>query len=286
MDPIAALRSLDGVGFTTELNALGVGRRALRAALESGHVLRARAGVYHLRGLDADLLAAISIGGKLAGSSVLARAGLWLMDESRAEVEVWISPELKLRDPTGRLVLHRDVAWSGDGRLEVSILHALRHLTVSCRDPDTQEQLLVAVESALNKQLIVLDDLATLARRAPLPAQDVLAFATDSAQSGLESLVRWRLHLIGIPTEPQVRIDDVGVADLRVGRSLLLELNGKHTHDFETDRARDTETAIRSHVTLRFSKTGILKRWGRCELAVRNYVSLGLHELPQPTGVT
>jgi very-short-patch-repair endonuclease len=286
MDPIAALRSLDGVARAAELDELSVPRRALQASLQSGHVIRARSGMYYLRGLDPELIAALSLGGKLGGSTVLARTGVWLMDESRAATHVWVAPTAKLREPTGRLIVHRDAAWSGDGRLEVSLLHALRHLVIACRDPDAQEQLVVAVESALNKQLIALDDLDALAHRASVQAKEVLAFATDSSQSGLESLVRWRLHRIGIPAEAQVRIEGVGVADLRVGRTLLLELNGKATHDFDADRERDTETAIRGYATLRFSQKGILRRWHRCELAVRNYISLGLHELPQLSGVT
>ncbi|NQX26072.1 hypothetical protein HQQ81_01740 [Microbacteriaceae bacterium VKM Ac-2854] len=286
MELLAAMRSLDGVAFAADLDRLEVSWRSLDKELASGRVVKARGGVYYLDGLDDDLVAAIALGGKLAGASVLARSGVWLMDESTKRVHVWVSRRAHLREAPGRVTLFRDEAWSGDGRLEVSVLHALRHLAVACRDDSAQEQLVVAVESALNKQLIVLDDLGILARRAPRSAQDVLAFATDSAQSGLESLVRWRLHRIGIPSEAQVRIEGVGVADLRVGRTLLLELNGKATHDFDDDRERDTETAIRGYATLRFSKKGILRRWPRCELAVRNYMHLGLHELPPPSGVT
>ncbi|NQX12654.1 hypothetical protein HQQ80_13535 [Microbacteriaceae bacterium VKM Ac-2855] len=90
--------------------------------------------------------------------------------------------------------------------------------------------------------------------------------------------MRRRLHRVGIAAEPQARIDDIAVADLRVGRTLLLELDGRSTHDFDTDRARE-ETAIRGFATLRFSSTGILQNWARCELAVRRCIELGLHEL-------
>ncbi|NQX26471.1 type IV toxin-antitoxin system AbiEi family antitoxin domain-containing protein [Microbacteriaceae bacterium VKM Ac-2854] len=281
MQPVPALRSLDGVARFAELTALSVSRRALRAAVAAGDVIRAREGVYRLPDLDPELAAAVAVGGKIAGATALRRLGLWLLDEGRRPISVWIPASSNVRVPLGRMRVYRDRAWPDDGRREVTVLHALRQLASECSGADVeraQERLIVAVESALNRRLIVVDDLDRLHRDAPAAAHAVLDAAVASSQSGLESLVRWRLQLMGIRTQAQhsIRAD---LVDLLVGTSLILELDGRAFHDFEDDHERDNDHAIEGFVTLRWTHKMVLTGWPRCRAALESRMSRGLHLL-------
>lgn len=281
MEATAALIQRGGIGFTADLIAAGVDKRSLRAAIDSGHVVRLRRGIYALATLDGPVIAAARLDAKLAGASALKRAEVWLMPEDENAFEIWIDRKAKLPAALGRVVVHRDAGWSGDEEFTVSVLHALLHLARRCfgaaPKPGAEERFLVAVESALNKRVIVLDDLTLLAARLPRRAQELLAFVIDASQSGLETLARWRLSRIGVVATPQVAIRDVGVVDLLIGTSLILELDGVRYHDVAADRRRDLVSGGLGFTTLRPDHGIVLNEWHLVEGAVRAHMELGHH---------
>ncbi|WP_442965601.1 MULTISPECIES: endonuclease domain-containing protein [unclassified Rathayibacter] len=87
------------------------------------------------------------------------------------------------------------------------------------------------------------------------------------------------MHLSGIDARAQVWIAGVGRVDLLIGSSLIIELDGRSTHDFENDRRRDLFAAKNGCVTLRFSATQVLTAWPEVEAAIRTAIERGLHRL-------
>lgn len=218
------------------------------------------------------MLIAFRLGGRLAATDAARSYGLWVL---RADaLQVWVPPNTPRLSSRPGVRLHWDRAWPDDEPLRVSPTHALLQLG---RVGD--EDLLVALESMLEKRMLAPEDLAELRAACPLRLHALLAFACDNSGSGLETLARWRLHLIGIEACAQVHVPGVGRVDLLIGRSLIVELDGRSTHEFEQDRRRDLHAAIDGYVTLRFSATQILTAWPEVERAILAAIERGLHLL-------
>lgn len=216
---------------------------------------------------------AFRLGGRLAATDAAASHGLWVLRSSRRHV--WVPHNAsRMKAPRG-VRLHWDPEWPDDEMLRVSIGHAIVQLGTALGP----EHLLVALESAREKRLVHRDDLARLRDTCPVRLHAALAFARDDAGSGLETLARWRLHLIGVEARAQVWIAGVGRVDLLIGRTLIIELDGRSTHEFENDRRRDLHAAVDGYVTLRFSATQVLTAWSEVERAILAAIERGLHRL-------
>lgn len=273
MDVEAEVALRGGVASRAALTAAGVPDRLLAAAVTSGVLVRGRRGRYASARLPAVVLTAFGLGGRLAATDAARAHGLWVLRSP--STHVWVPRNAaRLVAPPG-VRLHWDPAWPDDEPLRVSIGHALLQLGRVLG----AEHLLVALESALEKRLVDADDVALLRARCPQRLQRALAFARDDAGSGVETLARWRLHLIGIECRTQVWIPGVGRVDLLLGRTLIVEVDGRSTHDFENDRRRDLFAAVDGYVTLRFSATQVLTRWPEVERAILTAIERGLHRL-------
>lgn len=267
------MTQLEGVARTQELLDLEVSARAIAAALRSDEIVRVRKGMYCIPSLDGDARAAARLGGLLAGVTALKRMNVFLAPGLPEGLRVWVGPNAKRRPAPQNVTLYWDRGWSGDGRVAVSTLHALWQVARS----ESPDAFLIAVESALNQQLIRLIDLDTLAERLPREQVDLVNRARDSSQSGLESLAAYRLERGGYAVQRQVKIEGVGTVDLLIGSSLIVELDGESTHEFKADRERDMQAARRRYSTLRFHHDQVFGDWNCIEDAIREYVVLGYH---------
>ena len=112
--------------------------------------------------------------------------------------------------------------------------------------------------------------------------REVLKLADASAQSGLESKARLRLHALGIPYRTQVYFDRVGKVDLVVGDRLVLELDGKEWHfteaAFAEDRRRDLLLNERGCHVIRLTYAQVMFEWPRIEALLRALVSRHEHK--------
>ncbi|MBF4460956.1 MULTISPECIES: endonuclease domain-containing protein [unclassified Rathayibacter] len=272
MDLRIELDRRGGIASRAALIRAGVTARQLTAAVAAGDVVRGLRGRYASAALPPALLAAFRLGGRLAATDAARSHGLWVLQSPL--LHIWVSPNAsRLRPPRG-IRLHWDAPHSGDEPLRVSPVHALVQLG---RVGD--EDLLVALESALEKRVLGPEDLAELRAGSPVRLYSLLDFARDDAQSGVETLARWRLHLAGIETRAQVHVPGVGRVDLLVGRSLIIEIDGRSTHEFEHDRRRDLVASANGYVTLRFSARQVLIAWPEVERAIRSAMERGLHIL-------
>ena len=95
--------------------------------------------------------------------------------------------------------------------------------------------------------------------------------ATGAADSGIESIARYRFSLLGLKVVVLVSLSRIGTVDLLIDEWLIVELAGREFHEgeqFERDRRRDLESARERYRTLRFSWRLVMFDWPAVEAAV------------------
>ena len=276
VDPVrAACVRLGGVARTAELAAAGITRHRLATAVADGAVLRLREGVYVDPMLPAEVRAAVAHGGALTCAPRLRRLGLWLL-ETPADVHVAVPPRGRVFDHDGcSCVTHRTDAPAHGGL--VGALDAFAHL-LRCRGP---EHFVVALESALRLGVLGGRDRTELRARIQKRHHHLVDEARIDADSGLESLLRFRLARLGIRLSSQVRVPGVGVVDFVLGDRLILEVDGRDNHEGRSERhrdlVRDAVAASHGFDTLRFDYAMVVHEWELVEAAILAKVERGLH---------
>lgn len=253
------LRQLGGVARGTTLQAFGCSRSRLGAECRAGGIVRVRPGVFASIDAPAEMLAAAAHGGALSCGGALRVLGVWTL-EVLNEVHVWMGLGGRRHHPAecgcvahftpGRMQV-------GIAPIEVVLVHAF-----TCYGA---EFFFAAFESAWNKRMLSVAARASVRAALPATARWLVDFARSDAESGLESLVRLRLHLIGINVRTQVSIDRVGRVDFVIDGRVILEADGRENHDGRSMRHRDLlRDAVASELgfeTLRFDYSMILYAW-------------------------
>lgn len=257
--PAILLDHLGGIARGTLLQDFGCSRDELSAAARAGSIRRVRTGVYALPGTDPQIIAAAAHGGALTCAAALRAHGIWVLPEPDATVHVWMGG-------AGRQHPHAScacVTHSTSGRAPLGlapVADALIHL-YRCHD---QEAFFAAYESAWNKRMLPAAARAQIRRTLPRSAEWMLDIARPDAQSGLESLLRLRLHLLGIRLDCQVPIAGVGVVDFVIGSRLVLEVDGEGNHGGDKrhrDLMRYAAASAAGYETLRFDYDMVVRRW-------------------------
>lgn len=252
------LRDLGGLAPTSALLARGATGRRLAAALARGEVLRPRRGVYCLPAVSERVQHAAAHGGALACGAALAEAGVWIRDEPPICVlllnQAHATHHAVCAD---RPIFHRRPSAP---RLGVDApANALLSYLRCAPDDDAR---LCAIESTRALGLVTDGELADLEASSPAQRRALIQWSRSDAGSGLETIVRRRLSLVGIECRSQVRIPGVGAVDLLVGDCLVIELDGREHHSdpraHHRDRVRDARTAQLGGTTLRFSTRQVL----------------------------
>lgn len=271
---------------TFELRALGCTPYELKRAVVRGEVLRPRQGWYCSPHLDASIVQALRVGGRLGCSSAARHHGLWVRG-TRLHVDV-VRGAARLRDPNdcrrrtgGRRVHLLTVHWRDardtGGRLAVGVLDALIGMT-TCESP---ELVVAAADSALRRNLITGSEWSAATTSLPRRLRHLLARVDPASESITESVARFRLQALGIDTRRQVRIPGVGFVDLLIGDALVIELDGKEWHvdedRFEKDRLRDALLSIRGYRVLRFSYKQVFERWSEVRAAIEASIGRNDH---------
>ena len=270
LQPAQLLPHFDGIARGTQLQAFGCTRADLAAAARSGDIVRVRPGVYALAGIDPRVITAAEHGGALTCAAALRSHGVWMLPEKKqeeagAEVHVWMGKAGRRHHAECGCVAHHSPGKAplGIAPVAAALIHLFR-----CADHET---FFAAYESAWNQRLIMASDRDRIRRELPLTARWLLDLARGDAESGLESLLRLRLHLLGIRLDCQVQIDGVGRVDFVVGGRVILEADGKANHDGimrHKDLIRDAEASARGYETLRFDYAMIVHDWDRVVAAI------------------
>ncbi|MGV2982214.1 DUF559 domain-containing protein [Microbacterium sp. AGC85] len=263
--PDQILPHFDGIARGVQLQRFGCTRTQLAAAAKTGTIVRVRTGVYALPGTDPYVVAAALHGGALTCAAALRRHGVWLLSDVTDVIHVWMGAAGRKHHGKCGCTTHYTPGTSGLGLAPVAA--ALVHL-YRCSD---QETFFAAYESAWNQRLISASDRDRIRRELPRTAGWLLDLARGDAESGLESLLRLRLHLLGIRLDCQVRIDGVGRVDFVIDRRVILEADGKQNHEKSNrhkDLIRDAAASARGFETLRFDYAMIVHDWDRVVAAI------------------
>lgn len=258
--PADLLDRFDGIAHGSRLQEFGCSRTQLAAAVRDGSIRRLRPGVFALATTAPKVVAAAAHGGALTCADALRAYGIWVLPAEDESVHVWMGG-------SGRRHPHADCECTahysaGTARLGLApvvaaLIHAYRCLSA--------EAFFAAYESAWNRRLISAGDRARMRRELPSAAYWLLDLARSDAQSGLESLLRLRLHVLDIHLECQIAIDGVGRVDFIVGRRLILEVDGRANHTSAErrhhDLERDAAASALGFETLRFDYAMVVHDW-------------------------
>lgn len=265
--PADLLRSFDGVARGALLQRFGCSRKTLSAAVRTGTIERVRAGVFALPSANRQIVTAAAHGGSLSCAAALRLHGIWTLPQENAEIHVWMGASGRRHEHEPcECTTHYSAGTADIGIAPVAV--ALVHF-YRCGNDD--EAFFAAYESAWEKRLITARDRAQIRRELPRRAHWMLDLARSDAASGLESLLRLRLHLLGIRLDCQVEIDGVGRVDFVVGGRVILETDGRENHEGErrhNDLIRDAAASALGYETLRFDYAMVVHDWERVAAAI------------------
>lgn len=265
-DPQLLLSRLGGLAYGTVLQKHGVSRPQLTKAVRAGSLERLRPGLFATSDLDDDVRCAAIHGGALTCTVALRLHGIWVLSNER-QPHVWVGRRGRVHEHSGcRCKSHffRGQVPMGFVPVETALIHLHR-----C---EGDESFFASLESAL--RLRKLSHAAMLRVRAALPtyARWLVDLARDDADSGLESILRLRLHILGLVLSSQVVLTGVGRVDFMIGDRLILEVDGRENHASAEHRHRDlTRDAAASALgfeTLRFDYAQVIHDWPSVQAAV------------------
>ena len=254
-----------GVVRGTLLGRYGITRRMRADEVDRGALVRIRPGVFAVPTADPQLVEAAAHGGALTCAHALRLYGIWTLIPADA-VHVWLGARGRAHHHGCGCVVHRDAGVAGVG------LAPLEEVLVHVHRCGGEEAFFAALESALAQRKITSAARRRIRARLPARARWLVDFARSDADSGLESLLRLRLHLRGIRLDCQVRIRGVGRVDFVLDGRLILEADGKGNHDSpekrHRDLMRDALASALGYETLRFDYAQIVHSWPVVEAAV------------------
>jgi very-short-patch-repair endonuclease len=266
IDPAQLIAQLGGVALASRLQEYGISRTALTRQVRAGRIERIRTGVYAIAALSPAIRAAIAHGGALTCTSLLRAHAVWVLHEGE-EPHVWLGPTGHAHEHSGCIcVSHYYRGRPPLGR--ASLENALVHLH-GCQG---DEAFFAAFESAWRLRLLSRAARARVRQALPASARWLVDLARADADSGLESLLRLRLHLLGIRLRCQIIITGVGKVDFVIGRRLILEADGRENHGGTTKRhkdlVRDAAASRLGYETLRFDYSQIVHDWPTVQAAI------------------
>lgn len=271
----SVLASLGRMARTSELRRRGVSRAELARAVRSGEVMRPRQGVYALAETAEAWVHAASHGGTIGCAAAAAAHELWVLEIPSAH-HVWMGAAGTPRSGCKECVLHWD-----EGRVAVGEAAPVANALLQLATCVGEEGFFTALESALRRCLLSPAGLVWLRRHLPISMRWLVSFARADADSGLESLIRLRLHKIGVDVTTQVSILGVGEVDFVIGERLIIEADGRENHARAKERSkdlrRDAVAASAGFTTLRFTYALIVDDWPLVEAAIRGALSRGAH---------
>lgn len=272
MKPADLLDTLGGIARGRLLQQYGSTRSQLADATRTGAIRRIRPGVYALETTDPKIVVAAAHGGALTCADALRAYGIWVLPSVDHDVHVWLGRSGRTHPHAScECIPHHSPGTAGLGLAPVAaaLVHAYR-----CLD---QEAFFAAYESAWNKHLLSSHDRKRIRRELPKSTHWLLDLARSDAESGLESVLRLRLHLLGIQLDCQVVIDGVGRVDFVAERRVIIEVDGRLNHAGHDMRHKDlTRDAAASHLgfeTLRFDYAMIMHDWDAVAHAITSAIA-------------
>ncbi|MGB4137749.1 MAG: DUF559 domain-containing protein [Microbacterium sp.] len=266
LDPALLIARLGGVARGRTLQRYGVSRKALAAHVDTGRIRRIRPGVFASHDADESIAAAAAHGGTLTCEAALRRHGVWTMTEQPG-IHVWMGANGRQHPHVGcSCVSHffDGPTQFGTATVEAALLHVFR-----CGG---EEAFFASFESAWRQRLLSRAARARIAASLPKSTRWLVEFARPDADSGLESLLRLRFHLLGIRLDCQIVIDGVGKVDFVAAKRLIIEVDGKENHHSpgkrHKDLVRDAAASALGYECLRFDYAQVMYDWPSVRRAI------------------
>lgn len=283
-----------GIATRDQFRRHGITGRMLTAAVRSGILVRLRRAWYALPSVDAERRLAIMLGGRLGGISAARSYGWWDGDDKRTHVS-WpahgnvakpgrpvFDAERLNRSARHEIVSHwrslREAPefeaelWreSPEQTLAQVLLSADRLTAIACAD------------SAIHCGTLSWSQVAAVFAAMPARIRGWQRYVDGRPDSGLESIVRVWLLDRGIPFRLHPHIRGVGEVDFVIGRSLIVEVDGREFHEpqFNRDLRRDNDAARIGCITARLGYPLIMHDWHGCEQRLLTHLARGDHQRP------
>lgn len=281
---IRFIRANGGALSYRELDAGGIPRAAVSAAVSAGAIERVRRGWFATTDAPRDVVRAARVGGAVTAASAARLDGVWLLGDPLLHVRVTSSTG-RLRSPDASdepldrrrhgVCVHYRSAPAITGARDALPIALVEMLT--CAEPTAA---IVAMDSAMSIGAISVADLAQV-RALALPSRRYLVDRVNpGSASGIETILRLFLRTHGIRHRVQVRIPRVGHIDLLIGDRLVIEVDGEGFHtgpEFEADRRRDFELVMRGYLVMRLSYRMVLNEWHAVSSGILQLVRRGEH---------
>ncbi len=266
----------DGITSFAGLRAAGMSRRRVERAVSAGRLVKVAHGLYAEPDVCRRRRIAAAHGGGLACVSAARHLGLWVLSPDE-DPHVGLAGHAHVRRHDGcRCLSH----WN-DGAASAFGIPPLPHVLLQILRCRGVEEFFVALESARRSGLLTRAGLSWLRARVGASGREAIALSRSDADSGLESLVRWRLRDSGLRIRTQVSIISVGRVDLLIGDRLVVEVDGVSNHESiphrHKDLVRDAHAALWGYITLRFDYAMVVHDWPTVEMAILAYVDRRLH---------
>lgn len=263
---------------TRELRAQGHTVGSVRRAIEAGRLERVIKGWYATPATDRDAVRAMRLGGRLGCVSALRLKGAWCPPDQGLHLELpsyASGRRLAVRGLPTEAVAHWHGKEDATGSafpvvpIEVAVARMLH-----CQPP----HLAIAVlDSLLFRRLITENRLRALIAAGPERMRFLADHLEPRSEEGIESIVRFRLAMIGVTAAVQVTLRSRDRLDLLVDDWLVLELDGRATHAkekaFTADRVRTARLIRGSRVVLQFAYATILYEWAFVESTVVDVIA-------------
>jgi very-short-patch-repair endonuclease len=285
----ARIRANGGALSYRDLDALGVSRSAVAAALAAGSILPVRTRRFAVPDAPPDVARAVRVGGSLTATSLARLEGLWTRPDSLLHVRV---PRT-----AGRLWAPEPPATGGVrvalDRREHSVCVHYRTTpgATGARDPlplalaelascSPRLDAHIAVDSALSLRRLDARGLAELRSLLGPSRRSIVDHADSGCQSGTETIVRLLLRGRRVGHRTQAWVTGVGRVDVLVGDRLVIEIDGEGFHtgvEFERDRRRDFELVMRGYLVLRLSYDMVMREWDAVRDGILGLIERGEH---------
>ena len=270
MDPVSTLELLGGASRRTELLRAGASHSGIVRGLNAGAIVKTKS-VYHLPGIEEDVIRAREFRAHLACVSACAHLGLPLV-QPPALPHLAVARDRGharrgVRDFAG-VVMHRDDAVDALSRTPTGATARLLvppavavDQTARCLSPLQQLALVDSLmfRGSLTRARLARFEVGKCDRRLWL-----VRHASALSESLLESIARGALVTVGLGVEQQMSIPGVGRVDLVVGGRLVVELDGREHHSdvraFATDRQRDRQLLLQGYKVMRFTYADVVFR--------------------------
>jgi hypothetical protein len=252
------LCTLGHIATTRQLVDRGVSEYQIRAAIAVGKIRRLRRGTYCCTHTDSSTTAAATLGGALTCVSILRDSGVWAGNSRALHLQL---PPGARRPAAPGVHLHwelprfeMETPWRA-GRMQAlwRAIHCLEH-----------EHAIAAMESAIQKKFLTVEDVSRIGRLAPRRLQPAAINLVANSGSGNETIVRRRLQAVGYAVESQAHVPGMGHQDLLVEGCLGIEVDGREWHGedrFEEDHRRLLHVAGLGRHTLQLSTKQVHQTW-------------------------